>query len=63
MAMMDIVDVELNYKGRYGRSNKYRLLIDENTILKKLHEDYRFKQTIDNNIKNRHQKTLSTTIL
>ena len=51
MAMMDIVDVELSYKGRYGRSNKYRLLIDENIILKKLHEDYRFKQIIDNNIK------------
>ena len=58
MAMMDIVDVELNYKGRYGRSNKYRLLIDENTILKKLHEDYRFKQIIDNNITNRYHDTL-----
>ena len=54
MDMMDIVNVELCYKGRHGRSNKYRLLIDENTILKKLHEDYRFEEIIDNNRKNRY---------
>jgi cell division control protein 6 len=42
MVMMDIVDINLKYKGRYGRSNKNTLLIDKKIVLEKLFEDYRF---------------------
>jgi cell division control protein 6 len=47
MVMMDIVDTNLKYKGRYGRSNKNTLLINKKIVLEKLFEDYRFTSLIN----------------